>query len=167
MKTVRIIDGKAMICQTIEANYQGDPKEFAPVRFYISALIKCVEKRMESCMKKLTEAIDTNEIIDSMPVEIGGKEAQNILFTDGTSFVTASYETMESLLNKLRELGKDRFVEKVSVEHLGEVLTFLEADQLFKCYSFSGHTWGNRGLIALDNLRDYLRTVEFQQHAEV
>lgn len=163
MKTIRIIDGKAMICQTIEANYQGDPKEFTPVRFYVSALIKCVEKRMESCMKKLTEAIDTNEIIDIMPVEIGGQEAQNILFTDGSSFVTSSYETMESLLSKLRNLSNDRLLEKVSVEHLGELLTFLEADQLFKCYSFSGHTWGHRGLVALDNLRDYLRTVEFQQ----
>lgn len=165
MKTVKIIDGKAMLCEAIEANYQGAPKEFTPVRFYVSALIKCVEKRMESCMKKLIEAVDTNEIIDTMPVEIGGKEAQNIVFADGSSFVTASYETMESLLNKLRELSKDRLLEKVSAEQLRELLTFLEADQLFKCYSFSGHTWGHRGLIELDILRDYLRTVEFQQHA--
>lgn len=161
MKTVKIIDGKAMLCESIEANFQGEVKT-VPVSFYASSLVRAVERRMESCMAKLTKAINDNEIVEIMPVEIGGQTAQNIVFTDGSSFVTASYEAMESLLSKLKEASNDRFVEKITVSRLEEMLTAQEADQLFKCYSAAGHSWSPR-LAALDVLRDVLRTVEFNK----
>lgn len=161
MKTIKIIDGKAMLCESIEANFQGEVKVI-PVSFYASSLVRVVERRMESCMSKLTKAITDNEIIEIMPVEVGGKIAQNIAFTDGTSFVTSSYEAMESLLGKLKEMNSDRFVEKITVAHLERVLTAQEADQLFKCYSAAGHNWSPR-LAALDVLRDVLRTTEFNK----
>lgn len=164
MKTVRIIDGKAMLCEAIESNFQGEPK-FIPVSFYVSSLVRCVEKRMEHCMSRLTKAITDNEIVDIMPVEIGGQMAQNIVFIDGTSFVTSSYEAMESLLNKLRGIADDKFVEKITMERLQDVLTFSEADQLFKCYSFNGKCWSSH-LAALDILRDSLRSIE-AHHEEV
>lgn len=161
MKTVKIIDGKAMLCESIEANFQGEVKTI-PVSFYASSLVRAVERRMEACMSKLTKAITDNEIIEIMPVEIGGQIAQNIMFTDGTSFVTASYEAMESLLGKLKEIASDRFVEKITVDRLESILTAQEADQLFKCYSAAGHNWSPR-LAALDILRDVLRTTEFNK----
>lgn len=161
MKTVKIIDGKAMLCESIEANFQGEVKTI-PVSFYASSLVRAVERRMEECMSKLTKAITDNEIIEIMPVEIGGQIAQNIMFTDGTSFVTASYEAMESLLGKLKEIASDRFVEKITVDRLEGILTAQEADQLFKCYSAAGHKWSPR-LAALDILRDVLRTTEFNK----
>lgn len=166
MKTVKIIDGKAMLCESIEANFQGEVKAFQ-MSFYINSLVRAVERRMEACMSKLTKAINDNEIIEIMPVEVGGQTAQNIMFADGTSFVTSSYEAMESLLGKLKELpNSDRFIEKITIDRLEEILTAREADQLFKCYS-AGHSWSPR-LAALDILRDVLRTTEFhKRHATV
>ena len=161
MKTVKIIDGKAMLCESIEANFQGEVKTIA-VSFYASSLVHAVERRMKGCMDKLTKAITDNEIIEIMPVEVGGQAAQNILFTDGTSFVTSSYEAMESLLGKLKEMNSVSRCEMLTVARLESVLTAQEADQLFKCYSANGHSWGPR-LAALDILRDVLRTIEFNK----
>jgi hypothetical protein len=151
MKTIKIIDGQVMVCETVTPNFTGEIQD-SEIKFQVSILIARVQNRMKHCMDKLTSAIAEGQVMNILTVAINpNKKAQAIQFTDGSSFVTSSYEAMESLLLKLQEFGLKSLV---TSRQLYEVLTSMEADQLFKSYC-RGNSWNDK-MAQLDFLRENL-----------
>lgn len=153
MKTIKIIEGQVMVCETVTPNFEGEI-QCSETKFQVSILISRVQNRMKHCMDKLTSAIADKQVMNIIPITVNTyKKAQAIQFTDGSSFVTSSYEAMESLLLKLQEFGQKNLV---TTRQLYEVLTGMEADQLFKSYC-RGNSWNDK-MAQLDFLRgDLLR----------
>lgn len=152
MKTVKIIDGKAMLCESIEANFQGEVK-YKETRWYTSMLHDVVSRRMKKCMDQLTEAISKQQVASVDIVDMGGSEAQFIRYATGGGFVTSSYEVLDALRAKLA-MWLESHRETVSYETLLSELTHLEADQLFKSY-ISVRGWCDKAAM-LDCLRGEL-----------
>lgn len=136
MKTIKIVDGKAYLCQEIEANC-AQAVEYKPISYDAVKMQNFVLKRMNHCMDTLAWAVDHNLIVDKRDVDGLG---QNIQFLDGQGFVTGSYEAMESLVAKLQPfVDKD---ESVPATWLDENLTVHEAVQLFKACITHMPYWG-------------------------
>jgi hypothetical protein len=151
MKTIKIIDGQVMVCEAVTPNFTGEI-QCSEIKFQVSILIARVQNRMKHCMDKLTSAIAEKQVMSILPITINpNKKAQAIQFTDGSSFVTSSYEAMESLLLKLQEFGLKNLV---TTRQLYEALTGMEADQLFKSYC-RGNSWNDK-MAQLDFLREDL-----------
>lgn len=151
MKTIKIIEGQVMVCETVTPNFEGEI-QLSEIKFQVSVLILRVQNRMKHCMDKLTSAIADKQVMSILPITVNPyKKDQAIQFTDGSSFVTSSYEAMESLLLKLQEFGQKNLV---TTRQLYEVLTGMEADQLFKSYC-RGNAWNDK-MAQLDFLREDL-----------
>lgn len=136
MKTIKIVDSKAYLCQEIAANCT-QAVEYKPISYDAVKMQNFVLKRMKHCMDALAWAVDHNLIVDIMNVESLG---QHIQFLDGEGFVTGSYEAMESLVAKLQP-----FVDKgevVPATWLDENLSINEAAQLFKACITHVPYWG-------------------------
>lgn len=136
MKTIKIVDGKAYLCQEIEANCKQEA-EYRPIGYDAVKMQNFVLKRMKHCMDELAWAIDHNLVVGIMDVDGLG---QHIQFLNGQGFVTGSYEAMESLVAKLQPFAdKD---EAVPATWLDENLTINEASQLFKACITHMPYWG-------------------------
>lgn len=158
MKTIKIIEGQVMVCEAVTPNFTGEIQD-SEIKFQVSILIARVQNRMKHCVDKLTSAIAEKQVMRIRPITINpNKKAQAIQFTDGSNFVTSSYEAMESLLLKLQEFGPK---DLVTTRQLYEVLTSMEADQLFKSYC-RGNSWNDK-MAQLDFLREDLLRKENMQ----
>lgn len=136
MKTIKIVDGKAYLCQEIEVNCQ-QVAEYRPISYDAVKMQNFVLKRMKHCMDALDWAVSHKLVVGKMDVDGLG---QHIQFLDGEGFVTGSYEAMESLVDKLQSfVDKD---EAVPATWLDENLTIHEASQLFKACITHMPYWG-------------------------
>lgn len=155
MKTIKIIEGQVMVCEVVTPNFEVEI-QCPEIKFQVSVLISRVQNRMEHCMDKLTSAITEKKVMNILPITINSnKKAQAIQFTDGSSFVTSSYEAMESLLFKLQGLEPKSLV---TYQQLYGMLTACEADQLFKSYC-RGNSWNDK-MAQLNFLREDLMITE-------
>lgn len=136
MKTIKIVDGKAYVCQEIEANCRREA-EYRPISYDAVKMQNFVLKRMKHCMDDLAWAMDHKLIVSKMDVDGLG---QHIQFLDGQGFVTGSYEAMESLVAKLQPFVDNG--DAVPATWLEENLTINEASQLFKACITHMPYWG-------------------------
>jgi hypothetical protein len=136
MKTIKIVDGEAYVCQEIEANC-AQAVEYKPISYDAVKMQNFVLKRMKHCMDNLAWAMDHKLIVGKMDVDGLG---QHIQFLDGQGFVTGSYEAMESLVAKLQPFVDNG--EAVPATWLEENLTINEASQLFKACITHMPYWG-------------------------
>lgn len=136
MRTIKIVDGKAYICQEIVANC-AQAVEYKPISYDAVKMQNFVLERMKHCMDNLTWAIDHNLIVDIMDVDGLG---QHIQFLGGQGFVTGLYEAMESLVAKLQPFVDND--EAVPATWLDENLSINEASQLFKACITHMPDWG-------------------------
>lgn len=123
MKTIKIIEGKAFMCEEIKPN--GAHCEIIPITWDIYYLIGAVTTRMRQCLEELESAVKNNNVF---------KVEENLIHHASGIFVIPSYEAMQSLLQKLeaeRECSHSRCVDTTWLEIK---LTAKEADQLFKAY---------------------------------
>lgn len=136
MRTIKIVDGKAYICQEVVANC-AQAVEYKPISYDAVKMQNFVLKRMEHCMDDLAWAVDHNLIVGKTDVDGLG---QHIQFLDGQGFVTGSYEAMEALVVKLQPFVDNG--EAVPATWLDENLTVHEASQLFKACITHMPYWG-------------------------
>lgn len=141
---LQVINGQVFVCTPVVPNFTGHC-ESVPLKFRIDHMIRAVKRRMEECMEKLATA-QAKCIIDNIQYNDG---YSIIMFADGEAFNTASYDAMRSLLQKL-EANKDMDI--LDCYQMSELLTFPEADQLFKAWIGAGYGWCNR-TTQLDFLR--------------
>lgn len=130
MKTIKIIEGKAFMCEELQVN----PSATRPDCMFWYNLEDCIEAvrlRMVRCMGQLEEAIELNTIyaID----ECGIHHAKG-------TFVTRSYEAMESLRKKLQLRAKTAYV--IDITWVEDNLSLREVDQLFKAYVAASDHFG-------------------------
>lgn len=122
MKSIKIIEGKAFVCEEITVNPNAKHPDW-DFRYNVSKCINAVCNRMADCMKQLEEAVANNAIYE---ISHGG-----IRHTNGY-FGIKVYEAMESLTAKLQvQAPKTAFVD---INWIENNLSAIEADQLFKAY---------------------------------
>lgn len=143
-------DGQVMICTPVVPNFKGELSEPRPIKFQVHHLIRAVRNRMEHCIGQLLNAQKEGQITCVITREKGTE----IHFACGEAFHSGSYSAMESLLTKLE--ANRGLEEGLDVLQLFELLTVQEADQLFKSWIQSGHSWDSKAAL-LDYLRDDLR----------
>ena len=139
MKTIKIIEGKAFVCEEIipsNAHY-----ELAPITWDVLYLIGAVKIRMQTCLTELESAIKNNNVF---------KVEENLIHHAGGIFVVPSYEVMQSLLQKLEEERKSGNSSCIDTTWLELKLTVAEADQLFKAYVASTSHFGIKEMRLLD-----------------
>lgn len=151
MKTVKIIEGKAFMCEEITPN--GAHCEITPMTWDIYYLIGAVTTRMRQCLAELESAVKANTVY---------KVEKNLIHHASGIFVIPSYEAMQSLLQKLEEERKCNHSRLVDTTWLEIKLTAEEANQLFKAYVASTDHFGRHEMCLLDvvvTLRNQGRTV--------
>lgn len=139
MKTVKIIEGKAFMCEEIKPN--GAHCEIVPMTWDIYYLIGAVTTRMRQCLTELESAVKNNNVF---------KVEENFIHHASGIFVISSYEAMQSLLQKLEEERKCSDSRCIDAVWLEIKLTAEEADQLFKAYVASTDHFGPYEMRLLD-----------------
>ena len=121
MKTVKIIEGKAFLCEEIKSS--DVPFEYTTLTWCVEDCITSVKNRMAHCMEALEASVQNNMVY---------KIEKDLIHHAGGIFVIPSYEAMKSLLNKLEdEFKHDKLIDIVWMQIK---LSTLEVDQLFKAY---------------------------------
>lgn len=136
MRTIKIVDGKAYLCEEIVASCK-DAAEYRPIAYDATKLQNCVLNRMRHCVEELRWANSHNLIVEVMDVDGLG---QHYRYLSGEGFVTGSYEAMERLVAKL-----EPFVSKghdILATWLEDNLDINEASQLFKACVTTLPYWG-------------------------
>ena len=157
VQTVKVLDGQVFICSPITANAKVVADCSCPYKFPVYRLISAVKIRMKHCMDELLKAHAENGITQV----ITNDGVTEIHFTWGETFNSGSYEALESLLKKLE--ANRPLKEGLDMLQLEELLTWIEADQLFKAYVQFGYSWGYQTAM-LDCLRDSLRRKEYSNN---
>lgn len=139
MKTIKIIEGKAFMCEEITPNNANF--EFTPITWNIHYLIGAVRQRMFQCLDSLENSVKNNEVF---------KVEENLIHHEGGIFVIPSYMAMESLLKKLEEERKTTTSLQIDTVWIEIKLTAQEADQLFKAYVASTDHFGIEEMRLLD-----------------
>lgn len=139
MKTVKIIEGKAFMCEEIKPN--GAHCEIIPMTWGIDYLIGAVTTRMRQCLEELESAVKNNNVL---------KVEENLIHHASGIFVISSYEAMQSLLRKLEEERECNHSRCVDTTWLEIKLTAEEADQLFKAYVATTDHFGGYEMRLLD-----------------
>ena len=122
MKSVKIIEGKAFMCEEIATNPSAKRTYIGPV-YNLKFCMDAVSQRMTNCLARLEEAVQQNSVYN-----IDGC----VIYHAKGAFNTRAYEIMESLLTKLEE--KAETVQSVEAVWFENHLSVREADQLFKAY---------------------------------
>lgn len=138
MKTVKIIEGKAFMCEEIAVNSNAQRTERIP-SYNLKVCMDAVSLRMKNCLDQLEQSVQAQSIY--------AVDAHGIHHANGI-FVVASYQAMESLLIKLEENAKTAIA--VDAAWFEENLSFLEADQLFKAFVASSSHFDTREMRLLD-----------------
>ena len=139
MKTIKIIEGKAFMCEEITPNNANF--EFIPITWNIHYLIGAVRQRMFQCLDSLETSVKNNQVF---------KVEENLIHHDGGIFVISSYMAMESLLKKLEEERETTTTLLVDTVWLELKLTVEEAAQLFKAYVASTDHFDTKEMRLLD-----------------
>lgn len=95
-------------------------------RIRSSELILAVEERMNHCLKQLEENISNNTIVN---INVTDNKVTSYIYSNGEGFCVSSYESMESLLRKLKTNDKPYYTFKSLQEFEAN-----ELNQLFKAY---------------------------------
>lgn len=122
MKTIKVIEGKAFMCEELAVNPNASRADFMSW-YNLQDCIEAVRLRMVRCMGQLEEAIERNTIY--------AIDAWGVSHSKG-KFVVPSYEAMETLMTKLKEKAKTDHV--VDITWIEDNLVWMEIDQLFKAY---------------------------------
>lgn len=138
MKTVKIIEGKAFMCEEIAVNSNAQRTERIP-SYNLKVCMDAVSLRMKHCLANLEQAVQAQSVY--------AVDARGVHHVNGV-FVISSYQAMESLLIKLEENAKAATA--VDAAWFEENLTFLEADQLFKSFVASSNHFDAREMRLLD-----------------
>jgi hypothetical protein len=146
MKTVKIIEGKAFMCEEIAPN--GAHCEVTPITWDIYYLIGAVTTRMRQCLEELESAVKNNNVF---------KVEENLIHHASGIFVIPSYEAMQSLLQKLEEERECSHSRCVDTTWLEIKLTAEEADQRFKAYVATTDHFGIYEMRLLDVVIDLRR----------
>lgn len=130
MKTIKIIEGKAFMCEEIAVN----PKAKCQTQNLVYNIFQCIDAvtaRKEHCLGEITKAVNEQSIykIDSV----------GVYHQDGI-FVTSSYEALETLLDKLLHLT-DKVV-FINANWCENNLTLQEAAQLYKAWIAQADHYG-------------------------
>jgi hypothetical protein len=130
MKTIKVIEGKAFMCEEIAVN----PEAKRPTQNLVYNVFKCIDAviaRKEHCLDEITKAVNEQSIykIDSV----------GVYHQDGV-FVTSSYEALETLLDKLLHLPNG--VVFIDANWCENNLTLQEAAQLYKAWVAQADHYG-------------------------
>ena len=139
MKTVKIIEGKAFMCEEIAVNPNAQPRAERIPSYNLKVCMDAVSLRMKHCLAQLEQSVQAQSVyaVDALGVH----HANGI-------FVVASYQAMESLLVKLEENAKTAIA--VDAAWFEENLTSFEADQLFKAFVASSSHFDTSEMRLLD-----------------
>jgi len=138
MKTVKIIEGKAFMCEEIAVNPNAQRTERIP-SYNLKVCMDAVRLRIKNCLAQLEQSVQAQSVY--------AVDAHSIHHVNGI-FVMSSYQAMESLLIKLEENAKAAIA--VDAAWFEENLTFLEADQLFKAFVATSNHFDAREMRLLD-----------------
>lgn len=138
MKTVKVIEGKAFMCEEIAVNPTTQRTSRIP-SYNLKVCMDAVKIRMKNCLERLEQSVEAQSVyaID----EWGIHHANGV-------FILRSYKAMESLLTKLEENAKTAIA--VDAIWFEENLSFLEADQLFKAFVVTSSHFDVREMRLLD-----------------
>lgn len=139
MKTVKIIEGKAFMCEEITSS--NAHYELVPMAWDVLYLIGAVKTRMKACLTELESSIKSNTVF---------KIEEKLIHHAGGIFVIHSYEAMQSLLQKLEEERKCSDSLCIDTIWLEIKLTAAEADQLFKAYVSATDHFGTKEMFLLE-----------------
>lgn len=122
---IKIINGS--IYKEIEAKENKDCIMLMD-DFRISALDlkQAVKERMNHCLKQLEDNINNNTIVN---INVTDNKVTSYIYSNGEGFCVSSYESMESLLRKLKTNDKPYYTFKSLQEFEAN-----ELNQLFKAY---------------------------------
>lgn len=138
MKTIKIIEGKAFMCEEITVNPNAQRTGRIP-SYNLQVCMDAVRLRMKNCLAQLEQSVEAQSVyaID----EWGIHHANGV-------FMLKSYKAMESLLTKLEENAKTAIA--VDAVWFEENLSFLEADQLFKAFVATSNHFDSKEMRLLD-----------------
>lgn len=105
-------------------------------RIRSSELILAVEERMNHCLKQLEENISNNTIVN---INVTDNKVTSYIYSNGEGFCVSSYESMESLLRKLKTNDKSYYTFKSLQEFEAN-----ELNQLFKAFVQYKSEWNKQ-----------------------
>ena len=105
-------------------------------RIRSSELILAVEERMNHCLKQLEENISNNTIVN---INVTDNKVTFYIYSNGEGFCVSSYESMESLLRKLKTNDKSYYTFKSLQEFEAN-----ELNQLFKAFVQYKSEWNKQ-----------------------
>lgn len=105
-------------------------------RIRSSELILAVKERMNHCLKQLEENISNNTIVN---INVTDNKVTFYIYSNGEGFCVSSYESMESLLRKLKTNDKSYYTFKSLQEFEAN-----ELNQLFKAFIQYKSEWNKQ-----------------------
>lgn len=132
---IKIIDGH--IYKEIDVKVNKDYVMLMDdFRIRSSELILAVEERMNHCLKQLEENISNNTIVN---INVTDNKVTCYIYSNGEGFCVSSYESMESLLRKLKINDKPYYTFKSLQEFEAN-----ELNQLFKAFVQYKSEWNKQ-----------------------